>query len=142
MTAWTTISNALVAVGAKPFATTIQAFRDNVIAAFEGDATAVAAGITLQFAALDGGFKTAGGIGSYVFASRASGSVFGANVLGSSLTPTSAIQDLTVTGATATHTYAEGAALSGTWKCMGTYTAAAAPAAGSSTGVTLWLRIA
>lgn len=36
MTAWTTISNALVAVGAKPFATTIQALRDNVLAAFEG----------------------------------------------------------------------------------------------------------
>ena len=28
--AWTTISNALVAVGAKPFATTIQALRDNI----------------------------------------------------------------------------------------------------------------
>ena len=48
MTAWTTISNALVAVGAKPFATTMQALRDNVVAAFEGDATAVAAGITLS----------------------------------------------------------------------------------------------
>lgn len=36
MTAWTTISNALVAVGAKPFATTIQAMRDNLLAAFEG----------------------------------------------------------------------------------------------------------
>lgn len=36
MTAWTTISNALVAVGAKPFATTIQALRDNMAAALEG----------------------------------------------------------------------------------------------------------
>lgn len=34
--AWTTISNALVAVGAKPFATTIQALRDNPIAIAEG----------------------------------------------------------------------------------------------------------
>ena len=40
MTAWTTISNALVAVGAKPFATTVQAFRDNALAALEADATA------------------------------------------------------------------------------------------------------
>lgn len=62
MTAWTTISNALVAVGAKPFATTIQALRDNVVSAFEGDATAVAAGITLLDAALNTGAATAAGI--------------------------------------------------------------------------------
>ena len=36
MTAWTTISNALVAVGAKPFATTVQALRDNPAAIAEG----------------------------------------------------------------------------------------------------------
>jgi hypothetical protein len=44
--AWTTISNALVAVGAKPFATTVQALRDNPIAIAEGSAGApiVAAG--------------------------------------------------------------------------------------------------
>lgn len=35
--AWTTISNALVAVGALPFATTIQALRDNPIAIAAGD---------------------------------------------------------------------------------------------------------
>jgi hypothetical protein len=40
MTAFTTISNALVAVGAKPFATTIQALRDNILAVQEGDPTA------------------------------------------------------------------------------------------------------
>lgn len=38
--AWTTISNALVAVGAKPFATTIQALRDNPVAIAEGAAGA------------------------------------------------------------------------------------------------------
>ena len=37
MTAYTSISNALVAVGAKPFATTIQALRDNPIAIGEAD---------------------------------------------------------------------------------------------------------
>jgi hypothetical protein len=36
MALWTAISNALVAVGAKPFATTIQALRDNIIALGEG----------------------------------------------------------------------------------------------------------
>lgn len=40
MTAFTNIVNALVAVGAKPFATTIQALRDNPIAIAEGDPTA------------------------------------------------------------------------------------------------------
>lgn len=36
MTTYTSISNALVAVGAKPFATTIQALRDNPLAISEG----------------------------------------------------------------------------------------------------------
>ena len=35
--AWTTITNALVEVGAKPFATTIQALRDNPVAIADGD---------------------------------------------------------------------------------------------------------
>lgn len=43
MTTYTSISNALVAVGAKPFATTIQALRDNPIAIAEGDASVPAA---------------------------------------------------------------------------------------------------
>jgi hypothetical protein len=38
--AWTNISNALVSVGALPFATTIQALRDNPIAIANGDAGA------------------------------------------------------------------------------------------------------
>ena len=38
--AWTTISNALVAVGAKPFATTVQALRDNPVAIADGDINA------------------------------------------------------------------------------------------------------
>jgi len=40
MPAWTDITNALVAVGAKPFATTIQALRDNPAAMAEGAAGA------------------------------------------------------------------------------------------------------
>lgn len=42
MTTYTTISNALVAVGAKPFATTIQALRDNTLAIAEADASVAA----------------------------------------------------------------------------------------------------
>ncbi len=44
MTTYTTISNALVQVGAYPFATTMQALRDNPIAIAEADAT-VAVGL-------------------------------------------------------------------------------------------------
>ena len=40
MPAYTTITNGLVAVGAKPFATTIQALRDNPLAIAEADPTA------------------------------------------------------------------------------------------------------
>ena len=40
MTTYTTLSNALVAVGAKPFATTVQALRDNPLAIAESDSTA------------------------------------------------------------------------------------------------------
>jgi hypothetical protein len=40
MTTYTAISNTLVAVGAKPFASTIQALRDNPVAIAEGDDTA------------------------------------------------------------------------------------------------------
>lgn len=40
MTVFTTIADALVAVGAKPFATTIQALRDNLLAGLECDPTA------------------------------------------------------------------------------------------------------
>ncbi|WWT39541.1 hypothetical protein [Microcystis phage Mae-JY02] len=40
MPTYTALSNALVAVGAKPFATTIQALRDNPLAIAEGDSAA------------------------------------------------------------------------------------------------------
>lgn len=49
MATWTTITNALVAVGAKPFATTIAALRDNPIAIVEGatGAPGIAGGLEL-----------------------------------------------------------------------------------------------
>jgi hypothetical protein len=74
--AWTNIDNALVSVGALPFATTIQALRDNPIAIANGDAGAP----RVQAAALDTGTDerdwvlarnagaTVGVVGSYVVA--------------------------------------------------------------------------
>jgi hypothetical protein len=74
--AWTNIDNALVSVGALPFATTIQALRDNPIAIANGDAGAP----RVQASALDTGTDerdwvlarnsgaTVGVIGSYIVA--------------------------------------------------------------------------
>lgn len=148
MTTYTPISNALVAVGAKPFATTVQAFRDNLLAAMEGDATAVAAGVTLKDPALDTGAATAAGItwvglrtaglsagavGSYGLF-RVNGAVtinFGGTVAGSTLTPGG------VAGPAATPAIVgSGSAPAGTWRCMG-YT----NPTGGNVGVTLFLRI-
>jgi hypothetical protein len=52
--AWTTITNALVAVGAKPFATTVQALRDNPVAIADGDLNAP----KIKDAALGLGFRS------------------------------------------------------------------------------------
>lgn len=143
MTAWTTISNALVAVGAKPFATTMQALRDNVVAAFEGDATAVAAGITLRDAALDTGAATAagttwvgrrtasiaaGGVGSYAFLTRQ--------------TAGQLLQGNTVAGSDLRYGNADGVdsapsqTPSGTWRLMGKLDTGT-----TGTRTSLWLRI-
>ena len=142
MTAWTTISNALVAVGAKPFASTMQALRDNVVAAFEGDTTAVAAGITLKDPALDTGAATAAGIawvglrtaglavgavGSYAFLRMA---VSGTHVEGT-----------THAGSGLRYSNAEGRAganaPAGTWRIMGV----SQNVAPQSENTTLFLRI-
>lgn len=144
MTAFTTISDALVQVGAKPFATTIQALRDNLLSAFEGDSTAVAAGVTLQFAALGAWYTTAGGVGTYVFATRSTATdvAFGGSVAGSDLLPTSAMRSNAGSSGAMNASFTTGSALSGTWQCMGTYDhAAAASGGGSYLGATLWLRV-
>lgn len=140
MTAWTTISNALVAVGAKPFATTMQALRDNVIAAFEGDATAVAAGIRLQFPAMGAWYSTAGDVGSLAFATRTSGTAdvaFGGTLAGSNLSPCSAsFANQGSAGGSPT----TGASLAGTWRCLGYYDHQSTSLS-SNVGATLWIRI-
>lgn len=150
MTAYTTISNALVAVGAKPFATTIQALRDNILAIQEGDATAP----KIQDAALDTGAATAagiawvglrmaaapaGGVGTYAFLGKSGGtsqpaSAFDATEAGSGLTPIGFSQ-----GGGTTNFAVGGGARSGTWRCMGNVPAASGT---SSINGSLWLRIA
>ena len=137
--AWTTISNALVAVGALPFATTIQALRDNPIAIANGDAGApqiqTAALIaseritTANIAAAYAG-AAVGGVGAYATAQLVSGSVgFGGSVSGGSLALC-----LVNVGATAT------GALSGTWINTG----ASVTGSGSVNvnSVAIWRRIA
>ena len=145
MTTYTTITNALVAVGAKPFATTIQALRDNPIAIAEGDATApsILPAIANKSAA--------GGVGTYAFARRTTGTAdvsFGSTLAGSDLSPTSASAIVGPgLGGTNAATLSAGSALSGTWRCMGTYdhtvTSTVDGSSNSQTigGATIWLRI-
>ena len=146
MPAYTNISNALVSVGAKPFATTIQALRDNPIAIAEGDALAP----RIQDAALDTGAASGAGrdwvlrrtalaaygaLGTYALlydtSNSAPGTVVrnpGETLAGSSLRPSSATAGIGTTGP------------SGTWQCMGrSVHGTTAPANGDR--VTLWLRI-
>lgn len=122
MTAYTTISNLLVAVGGKPFATTIQALRDNLLGAMEGDATAVAAGVTLKDPALDTGAATAAGT-TWVGLRTAGLSV---GVVGSYAFFSTGVQNLgagnTLAGSTLRYSNAggsTGATPSGTWRLMG-----------------------
>lgn len=131
--------------GAPLVSALFKALANNLIAAFEGDATAVAAGVVLKLAALDAGFRTAGGIGSYVWAVR-SGQIdvaFGATVAGSALNPTGAFYSLTGTFGIAPGALSSAAALSGTWQCMGQHDGSA-PGGSNLLGLgsTLWLRIA
>lgn len=139
--AWTTISNALVAVGAKPFATTIQALRDNVPAVANGDSGAP----RIQQAAMGTWYTTAGGVGTYAFARRGSGTAdvaFGDTLAGSSLVPTSAMISNAGSSGAMNTAFDAGSALSGTWRCMGTYDHVVAAAGGGLySGATLWMRI-
>jgi hypothetical protein len=139
--AWTNISNALVSVGALPFATTIQALRDNPIAIADGDAGAprvqtagiadnavttakIAAGERMTTANVLGQTAGAalGAVGSYAFC-RGQGAgplTAGATISGSFLRYSS-------TGAVS------GATPAGTWRAMGT--------TGADAEATLYLRI-
>lgn len=151
MPAYTTISNALVAVGAKPFATTMQALRDNPLAIAEGDPTAP----KVQDAALDTGAATtagitwvglrmaaasAGGVGTYMLGgatgSVTGGTAFGSTRAGSDLTP-GGVQNPASNPVTI---QISGGTRAGTWRAMGNYPSASGGAGANS--LTLWLRIA
>jgi hypothetical protein len=119
----------------------MQLMRDNPVSMFEGDPTAP----KLQFAAMDTWFTTAGAVGTYVFAARGTGTAdvaFGSTISGSSLVPTGAVYSIPGTISGAGITLNVGSALSGTWRCMGTYDHTATFGGGSSVlGGTLWMRI-
>lgn len=116
-----------------------RALRDNPIAMLEGAPGAP----RLQFAALDESFSTAGGIGSYVLASRNTtvAVAFGVAVAGSTLLPAGAVYAIDTSGGNGAKALGLGAALSGSWRCMGYYTHATG-AWPVLNGVTLWMRIA
>lgn len=87
-----------------------------------------------------------GAVGTYVFARRTTGTAdvaFGSTLAGSSLSPTSASMGHADTGgSTGTGTFNTGAALSGTWRCMGTYDHTTGSSGTTMQGATLWMRIA
>jgi hypothetical protein len=146
--AWTNISNALVSVGALPFATTIQALRDNPIAIANGDAGAprvqtngiADSAVTTAKIAANERMNTGnvlgqtagasvGAVGSYAFAAiNASGITVATG-------STRAGGDLLYATAGATF----GSPPPGTWRNMGaSVTGVASPGPAQTT---LWLRI-
>lgn len=116
-----------------------RALRDNPLEMFLGGAGAP----RLQFEAMDTWYSTAGAVGSYAFAKGSADTAFGSTVAGSTLTPTSAVTDNSTSSGVMSASFTVGAALSGTWRCMGTYDASqAATGGGAYLGATLWIRIA
>jgi len=139
LTTYTTIANGDIDQDSPVTQPLMTALRDNPLAIAEGDATAPS--LLPAIAA-----KTAaGGVGTYVFARRGTGTTdvaFGSTVAGSDLVPTSALSWST-TGGMNGNTLAAGSVLSGTWRAMGTYDYQDAVASYSTIyGATLWLRIA
>lgn len=138
------VSDAVIAFKKAVTIQILRALRDNLIASFEGAVGAP----RLQLAALDDGFTTAGGLGSYVFAYHTGGDVaFGATVAGSTLLPTSAARSVSSSGSASVGAgFSSGTALSGTWRCMGhfdqTVTASGDPSGHITLGgAALWIRI-
>jgi len=128
--AWTNIDNALVSVGALPFATTVQALRDNPIAIANGDAgapkvqNAALATISASVLATDAAMvnwvlartagATSGVVGSYIVAWNYSTGSISANgtVAGSSLRYSTGQNGFAIAQGTV------GAALTGTWRAI------------------------
>ena len=138
MTTFTTIGTGSLAVG-KPLTSALAiALRDNPIAIAEGDPTAP----RIEWAALGAWYDTAGGIGTYCFARATVDKAFGDNIAGSALFPTSAVYGVG-SGTKGAGAFTSGAALSGSWRCMGTFDLSMSTT-GTATydGATLWLRYA
>jgi hypothetical protein len=138
--AWTNIDNALVSVGALPFATTIQALRDNPIAIANGDAGAPrvqTAGIAnnaitaakLPVATVQDRISnmSVGSLGTYAFLSVSVPA-------GTTRSP-----GFTTAGSNLDYGPSGGASPSGTWRLMGRIVnpSGVEPA----TGTSVWLRI-
>lgn len=137
MTTYTVITNGEIDQDSPVTQALMTAVRDNPIAITEGASGAP----RIEFAALNTWYTTAGGIGTYVFAKRGTGTAdvaLGATLAGSSLVPTSAMVN-DVSGTPANSTLASGSALSGTWQCMGNYDYETPEL---YRGGTLWVRIA
>jgi hypothetical protein len=139
MTSYITITDAETDPEAPLTATLAKKWRDNPIAIAEGDATApsILPAIANK--------SSAGGVGTYMFATRTTGTTdvaFGATLAGSSLSPVSATYYLSDPINGKTTTLSTGSAQSGTWRCMGTFDYSA-NSSGTNIllGATLWLRI-
>ena len=154
--AWTNIDNALVSVGALPFATTIQALRDNPIAIAAGDvgaprntdaslSTTVTAAGTSWVGARTAGLAAAS-IGSHAFCYPTSGGPYsaGSTIAGSSLTY-AGVNPEAKDGEGVTRVdvavLRSGGPGGGTWRCMG-YSQTTTNSGVTARGATLWLRIA
>jgi hypothetical protein len=138
--AWTNISNALVSVGALPFATTIQALRDNPIAIANGDVGAP----QIQTAALIAGERMTTNNVQNAYAGVAASSVGTfAFALDTTTTTRNPGSNSTVGGASLQLSNANGGSsgvlpLTGTWRICGFI-----PSGGTAVErTTLWLRIA
>ncbi len=140
MTSYITITDAETDPSAPLTSELAKKWRDNPIAIAEGSAGAP----RVQFAAMDAWFSTAGAIGTYVFAIATADTAFGVTVAGSTLSPTSAVYSNSGTSGAMNSGFNTGfLALSGTWRCMGTFDLAVGAAGGGTwKGATLWLRIA
>ena len=144
MADYTTITDAQVDPEAPITSELMSALRDNPIAIAEGAAGAP----RVEPIAFSANYYTAGAVGTYVWARRTTGTAdvaFGSTLAGSSLSPTSAAygsnQSYIGPGA-----FTVGAALSGTWRAMGTYDHELFVDFGEGfimrlLGSTLWLRI-
>lgn len=137
MTTYTAIPNSDVDEDSPLSTALMSALRDNVLAIQEGDVSApsILSGVIAGAAA--------GAVGTYVLAtsSTASNVSFGNTRAGSALYPTSVASAHARNTSEGSWDFADGSALSGTWRCMGHYDDTVANGDGLMSGSTLWLRI-